>query len=145
MEKIVLIRHSVSATALRLQVRARRIEMLAETAMSIAESYERSGRWPSALALIEAVLRDPDLPADRAALAARLRACQGRLLLIEALHETGDFTAPIAVLQEAAALALAAQDEQTSAQVRENLNHAYACQATLTGRDIAPPFQAGQS
>lgn len=143
-------RHSVSTTALRLKVRARRIEMLAETAMSIAESYERAGRWASALALIEAVLRDPDLPAERTVLAARLRAGQGRLLLAEALHETGDFAAAIAVLEEAAALALAAQDEQTGAQVQESLSQAYAGQAIAAGqvadgRDAAPPFHADRS
>ncbi len=72
MENIVLNRQHRPSTALRLQVRARRVERLAEAALSIAERYEQAGRWPSALALIEAVLRDPDLPADDLAVGQRV-------------------------------------------------------------------------
>lgn len=109
--------------------RSRRVESLAETALQLAETYEREGRWDRALALIDAVLRDPDLPGGRTPLAARLWACRGRLLLAEALHDTGDFDPAIAALHEAAELAEAAGDQPTAALVQESLRQAYTAPA----------------
>jgi tetratricopeptide (TPR) repeat protein len=143
MENTVLNRQHRSSTVLRLQ-RAARVEMLAEAALSIAERYEQAGRWASALALLEAVLRDPDLPVDRPALMARIKAIQGRLLLAEAAHETGDFAPAIAALEEAAALAVAAQDQRAAALAWESLEYARASRDALAARAgsdqaISPP------
>jgi hypothetical protein len=124
--------------------RARRVEALAETAITLAETYEREGRWSRALALINAVLRDPDVPSDRSGLAARLRACRGRLLFAEALYETNDFDLAISALAQAAELANEVGDRPTAELARENLDRAYAAQAASDAASLRSALTPGE-
>ena len=102
--------------------RARRVEALAETALHNVDSYIEDGRLDGALTLVEAVLRDPDLPTDRPALKARLRVRHAVLLAAHAELGHVDLSAAHVARQVALDSTSAIGDEGVVLEIREALN-----------------------
>jgi hypothetical protein len=103
-------------------LRARRIEVLAEIALQIAAAYEAEGRLDGALTLVDAVLRDPDLPPDRPALLTQLRSRRARLLVAQAAQGVVDLQAARAAVGVALDSARALGDERTIADLHALLS-----------------------
>jgi hypothetical protein len=99
-------------------LRARRIEVLADIALQIAAAYEADDRLGDALTIVEAVLRDPDLPPDRPVLLTQLRSRHARLLVAQALAGRIDLQTASTAIHTALAFAQAIGDDRTIADLR---------------------------